>query len=320
MNVRANVQQQKNLHFPQKQETQETQIEHPFLFGMLAVSTRPALRECFAPCAMYEALCIEQNIRCNSILRSQLSSLCVLCEREEHNDLHHHHHQTSSCATSSLDAVGNPSQQSLATSCSILDLSNNFVGPRGIIPLLQVIQKFNCVRTLVLDHSMLNSDVTVSMCDLLEASRHLRFLSMNSNPAIGPKGGRALLAFSKIHGCIERISLLETSVSPLLVEAIHTAVAVNVANSVSGSRFRPAPKTTCVVAVPAFLLARTPLKVVLDSCASDNGTKLHALRIFRGPTRVGAPKKYGIAITSVTIQKIQCLDLNANCFVKRPPH
>jgi hypothetical protein len=165
-----------------------------------------------SPPEMYRRLCAVAGVKCNPLVDRQLTECCVVCARR-------------AGGVSSCDDDHATGDKGCAQIGFVLSLQNNYVGLRGMMPLLRVVRRFDFVQRLLLDGAMLDSEGTVMLCDALSLpTRCLRVLALNRNPAVGARGGMALELFAARHFEVEEIQLADTGIPSQLLASIAETV------------------------------------------------------------------------------------------------
>ncbi|KAL7708323.1 calpain-like cysteine peptidase [Lotmaria passim] len=140
------------------------------------------------------------------------------------------------------------------TSLTALDLSRNFVGTKGVIPLLDVVECATAIRSLDLRSQELGNEAVAIVCARLRRHPSLQRLNMSDNP-ITLAVATDLLELAKNNPVLQYICLERTLVRPSMVTAIEVQLEKNrqrAAGQVSPTRspatFSP---TSAAAAAPA---------------------------------------------------------------------
>ena len=100
-----------------------------------------------------------------------------------------------------------------------LDLSNNFVGPKGLLPVLEVIKVCVGLKHLSLKDNQLSNQCVMNLADVVQTHKGISSIDLSNNPiTIG--AGKAILELIKVNTQIEKICLENTSVKGMLLRAI----------------------------------------------------------------------------------------------------
>eukprot|EP01065_Artemidia_motanka_P002421 TRINITY_DN11158_c0_g1_i1.p2 TRINITY_DN11158_c0_g1~~TRINITY_DN11158_c0_g1_i1.p2 ORF type:complete len:466 (+),score=179.51 TRINITY_DN11158_c0_g1_i1:58-1455(+) len=110
-----------------------------------------------------------------------------------------------------------------------LDISNNYIGPKGLDALTSILDRHPTLRALRLRNTLLSTDQVVNLCKVLQrpaSKSKIRVLDLSENPLTHP-AGRALLSMLQSRGMITEIDLSGTHISPALINKIQTAAKHN---------------------------------------------------------------------------------------------
>ena len=113
-----------------------------------------------------------------------------------------------------------------------LDLSSNFVGPKGLLPVLEVVRACTSIRTLDLRDQHLANETVEKLCNALQTHPSLTMLNLSHNP-ITMAGGRCLLDLVKTNAVLESVILEGTDIRPVLTNAISVQLSRNRLNKES---------------------------------------------------------------------------------------
>jgi hypothetical protein len=105
-----------------------------------------------------------------------------------------------------------------------IDFSKNYLGQRGLLPLLPVFERCQGLRELVLADNYLSNESVVSLCDSLEKTTRLESLRLSRNPISYPSGKRlqSLVASSPV---LANVDLTSTLMNPGLASRVMVAAA-----------------------------------------------------------------------------------------------
>ncbi|GET90805.1 calpain-like cysteine peptidase, putative [Leishmania tarentolae] len=112
------------------------------------------------------------------------------------------------------------------TSLTSLDLSRNFLGRKGVIPLLDVIESAAQLRSLDLRDQQLGNDTVEVICARLRRHPSLLTLNLSNNP-ITLAISSALLELASQNTVLQNIYLENTLVRPSMVTAIEVQLGKN---------------------------------------------------------------------------------------------
>lgn len=107
-------------------------------------------------------------------------------------------------------------------SVSRIDTSINYIGPKGLAPLLQVLRGNIGLEYLNLSHNNLENDEVIDLVNVLmtESGASLRFLDLSNNP-VSLAGGAALLRLAQARPSLQSIRLKGTLVPQQLSRSIN---------------------------------------------------------------------------------------------------
>lgn len=140
---------------------------------------------------IYERRCKDYGIKCNSALMKQLPGF--------------------------PDDFG---------SLKLLDLSSNFVGPKGILPLLHVIECCTHLVALDLRSQSLNKESVDHLCSTLRSHRSVQCINLSENP-VNIASGVLLLELCKENPAIEEVILFNTQIRGAMLNLIETQTKLN---------------------------------------------------------------------------------------------
>jgi hypothetical protein len=139
------------------------------------------------------------------------------------------------------------------TSLSSLDLSRNFLGTKGVIPLLDVVECATAIRSLDLRNQELGNEAVAIICARLRRHPSLQKLNMSDNP-ITLAVGTDLLELAKNNHVLQYIFLERTFVRPSIVTVIEVQLEKN-RQCATGARqvspTRPVITATATSSTPA---------------------------------------------------------------------
>eukprot|EP00756_Hemistasia_phaeocysticola_P065066 Hpha_TRINITY_DN8270_c0_g1::TRINITY_DN8270_c0_g1_i1::g.111782::m.111782/K04515/CAMK2; calcium/calmodulin-dependent protein kinase (CaM kinase) II len=134
-----------------------------------------------------------------------------------------------------------------------IDLTNNYLGPKGFDALVSVINKHESITTLKLRNSLIDTEQCIKLCKVLQDPRsvsRINSIDLSLNPLTHP-AGRALLAMLQARRRVTVINLEGTYISQTLVKKITDQAARNVdmpSGHGPGARTGPGTASTTSVA------------------------------------------------------------------------
>ncbi|KAK7201086.1 calpain-like cysteine peptidase [Novymonas esmeraldas] len=134
-------------------------------------------------------------------------------------------------------------------SLTSLDLSRNFLGSKGVIPLLDVIEGATQLRSLDLRDQKLGNDAVEVICARLRRHPSLLKLNLSSNP-ITLAVSSALLELARQNTVIQYIYLEHTLVRPAMVTVIEVQLEKNRAAAAEASSPPAAAAAAAAAAAP----------------------------------------------------------------------
>ena len=181
-----------------------------------------------SPSILYRRLCEEEHLRCNRMVELQFADCCLVCAHRNKLGLDDepsvdYGRQEEPCTTTTRMPTTMSRHQEQFT----IDLSNNYLGGRGVEPVVRVMQHFDFVQRLNLDRSMLDSGCVVKICEALRSTTMLRWLSLVGNSAVGAIGGRALESFACSHPHVEDILVDQTGIPQFMIATIGEVIERN---------------------------------------------------------------------------------------------
>ncbi|KAG5472421.1 hypothetical protein LSCM1_03820 [Leishmania martiniquensis] len=162
-----------------------------------------------------------------------------------------------------------------AASLTSLDLSRNFLGRKGIIPLLDVIESAEHLRSLDLRDQQLGNDVLELICARLRRHPSLLKLNLSNNP-ITLAVSSALLDLAKENSVLQYILLEKTLVRSSMVTAIEVQLEKNRALARAASTALPLPDA------PSTRLSITTSPTAAGSAPDSESSTLRKGRV--GPS------------------------------------
>jgi len=105
------------------------------------------------------------------------------------------------------------------TPITTFDLSNNYVGPRGLLALLDVIADNPNVKRIIMGNNGANNDVVERVCSLMRTHPSLQSVDLNNNP-VSHLAGRMLLHAIQTNSRIVGLSLQGTVLQPAIMTRI----------------------------------------------------------------------------------------------------
>ncbi|KEG14644.1 calpain-like cysteine peptidase [Trypanosoma grayi] len=170
-------------------------------------------------------------------------------------------------------------------SLTLIDLSKNFLGPKGILPLLEIIRCCRNIRTLDLREQQLDNDAIDALCLALRQHPSVVRINLTDNP-LTMSAGTSLLQLAKTNPVIEYIILDKSGIRPSLLAVIQAHLERN--------------REKKDKAAERGLEAPSPSEEVLTSCnANHNGGNEpdSSAPVFRaaGVGKTGDPSLNGTA-------------------------
>eukprot|EP00796_Vickermania_ingenoplastis_P005951 gene5951-4260_t len=111
-------------------------------------------------------------------------------------------------------------------SLRILDISKNFVGPKGIVPLMHVMECCTDLQALDLRSQQLNKESIDLLCATLRTHRSVRCINLSDNP-LNITAGVSLLELCKQNANIEEVLLFNTQIRGTMLNLIESQVRSN---------------------------------------------------------------------------------------------
>ena len=111
-----------------------------------------------------------------------------------------------------------------------LDLSNNFVGPKGLLPVLEIVKVCSSLTYFSLKDNQLTNQSTCDVCDVLAIHPGIVNLDISNNP-VTLSAGKALLELAQKNPRMRKIILDDTNIRPMLVRSITSQCAQNQENA-----------------------------------------------------------------------------------------
>eukprot|EP01006_Ploeotia_vitrea_P031037 TRINITY_DN63362_c0_g1_i1.p1 TRINITY_DN63362_c0_g1~~TRINITY_DN63362_c0_g1_i1.p1 ORF type:complete len:938 (+),score=61.09 TRINITY_DN63362_c0_g1_i1:28-2841(+) len=108
-----------------------------------------------------------------------------------------------------------------------LDLGINFVGPRGLLPVLEVVKASTALKILTLRDNQLTNQSVQDVVDFVITHRSLTKLDVSNNP-ITLGAGKALLELAQANPRVKYIAIDNTSIRPMLVRSVQNQCAKNI--------------------------------------------------------------------------------------------
>ena len=100
-----------------------------------------------------------------------------------------------------------------------INLTHNYVGPNGLIALLDVVEKNARIKSLVLGNNGANNAVVEKLCVIAKTHPTLTALDLNHNP-ISHLAGRMLLHALQVNNRLVKLSLEGTVLQPQMIARI----------------------------------------------------------------------------------------------------
>ncbi|KAF8289861.1 putative CHAT domain containing protein [Trypanosoma cruzi] len=150
-------------------------------------------------CELYRTYCAEEGCRVNSAVLQYIESRGAMCPLEK------------------------------------LELGSNYLGARGLRPIIRLVEYSQTLTSLVLDGNGADNETVDRLCEVLEKHLSIEYLSLRKNP-ITVTGGKRLLALVKQNPRIVGVDLQDTDVFDALIYKI---TKVTESNHGRGMRERP---------------------------------------------------------------------------------
>jgi serine/threonine protein kinase len=107
-----------------------------------------------------------------------------------------------------------------ATQCvRTIDLSTNYIGPRGLMALLDVVETNHNIEVLILGNNGANNQVVERLCTLVRTHPAITTISLDNNP-ISHLAGRMILYAIQVNPRIIKLSLEGTVLQPVMMSRI----------------------------------------------------------------------------------------------------
>eukprot|EP00759_Apiculatamorpha_spiralis_P015311 PhF_6_TR21961/c0_g1_i1/m.31230 len=97
----------------------------------------------------------------------------------------------------------------------VIDLSDNYVGRTGVVPLLQTLRGVSSLRHLNLSSNYLTNDSVRALCTSLNGHQGLQYIDLSSNP-ISHSSGKYLRAFLNANPNVKSVRVHNTLMNPAL--------------------------------------------------------------------------------------------------------
>lgn len=106
-------------------------------------------------------------------------------------------------------------------SLTFIDLSKNFLGPKGILPLLEIIRRCRNIRRLDLRGQQLDNDAIDALCLVLKKHPSVVQINLSDNP-LTMSAGTSLLHLAKKNPVLEYMDLDRSGIGPSLLIVIQS--------------------------------------------------------------------------------------------------
>ncbi|KAJ9467877.1 Calpain-type cysteine protease ADL1 [Diplonema papillatum] len=130
------------------------------------------------------------------------------------------------CKANSLLLKELPSAPDKFTLVKSLDLSKNFVGPKGLLPVLEIVKVSPCLHHLDLRDNQLTNQCVSNVADVLQAHKGIVSLDLSSNP-ITISAGKAILELVRVNTQIKEVGLDGTAVRDMQLRAVEAQLRKN---------------------------------------------------------------------------------------------
>ena len=119
-----------------------------------------------------------------------------------------------------------PDRQGAAINGEVLDVSRNFLGDKGLVPLLAVVERSTTLKNLILTENGLRNNAIKSLCQAIV--NHPNIVSVDvSHNYISDGAGTAILALLKENRKIVHFDIQNTKIDPELRVSIKDALEQN---------------------------------------------------------------------------------------------
>ncbi|RNF16762.1 calpain-like cysteine peptidase [Trypanosoma conorhini] len=108
----------------------------------------------------------------------------------------------------------------------LIDLSKNFLGPKGILPLLEIVRCCRNIRTLDLREQQLDNEATDALCLALRQHPSIVRINLSDNP-LTMNAGASLLQLVRDNPVIEFMMLDGTGIRNSIIQAIQSQLEQN---------------------------------------------------------------------------------------------
>eukprot|EP00906_Rhabdomonas_costata_P013005 RCo018690 len=129
----------------------------------------------------------------------------------------------------------------------VLDLSQNFVGPKGLLPVLEVAKRCPNLNTLNLKDNQLDNNSVREVVAAITGHGSLKRLDLSSNP-ITISAGQSLLELAQRSRNLHEINVSGTSLRPIMMQCIENQCARNARASGSSTAESPMVKFAAALA------------------------------------------------------------------------
>lgn len=100
-----------------------------------------------------------------------------------------------------------------------IDLSYNYVGPKGLMALLDIVENNHRITTLILGDNGANNQVVERLCTILRTHPTITTVNLDKNP-ISHLAGRMILFAIQVNPRITKLSLAGTVLQPVMLARI----------------------------------------------------------------------------------------------------
>eukprot|EP00672_Neobodo_designis_P028569 CAMPEP_0174853814 /NCGR_PEP_ID=MMETSP1114-20130205/29585_1 /TAXON_ID=312471 /ORGANISM="Neobodo designis, Strain CCAP 1951/1" /LENGTH=928 /DNA_ID=CAMNT_0016088481 /DNA_START=24 /DNA_END=2810 /DNA_ORIENTATION=- len=130
------------------------------------------------------------------------------------------------CKRNSALAAQLPKKPDYFEAPTSLDLSNNFVGPKGLLAVLEVVRCCTGLISLDVQDQQMTNDSVQAICDVLQHHPSVTTLNVSNNP-ITIEAGRAILDLVRANPRLERVHLQNTGMRSVMTGAISVQLSKN---------------------------------------------------------------------------------------------